>query len=85
MFPFTSLPPIRDVTLAMGNRVIAVPSPRHPLSATKFYQVLDTSDMPARVVNIDAGERDAHGEVDGMWCVGPAAGSAWSSALRSAT
>ena len=69
--------------VAMGNRVVAVPSPAHPLAATDFYQVLDTSDMPAGVVNIVTGERDVlaqtlaeHDEVDAIWYVGPAAGSA---------
>src|SRR5690606_15750415 len=33
--------------LALGNRVLAVPSARHPLIATDLYQVLDTSDLPA--------------------------------------
>ena len=69
--------------VAMGNRVVAVPSPTHPLAATDFYQVLDTSDVPAGVINIVTGERDAlaqtlaeHDEVDAIWYVGPAAGSA---------
>ena len=69
--------------IAMGNRVVAVPSPVHPLSATDFYQVLDTSDVPDGVVNIVTGEREelakvlaAHDEVDALWYVGPAAGAA---------
>jgi aldehyde dehydrogenase (NAD+) len=33
--------------IAMGNRVVAVPSEPHPLAATDFYQVLETSDLPA--------------------------------------
>ena len=33
--------------LAMGNRGIVVPSQSQPLVATDFYQVLDTSDVPA--------------------------------------
>ncbi len=68
--------------IAMGNRVVAVPSERHPLAATDFYQVLETSDVPGGVVNIITGGRDAlakvlaeHDEVDGVWYVGPAAGS----------
>ncbi|MCG8462621.1 MAG: aldehyde dehydrogenase family protein, partial [Holophagales bacterium] len=32
--------------LAMGNRVIAVPSAAYPLAATDLYQVFDTSDVP---------------------------------------
>lgn len=64
--------------IAMGNRVIAVPSERHPLAVTDFYQVLETSDVPAGVVNIVTGSRDAlvktlaeHDDVDGLWAFGP--------------
>ncbi len=69
--------------IAMGNRVVAIPSERYPLSATDLYQVLDTSDVPAGVVNIVTGERDAlarvlaeHDQVDALWYVGPAEGCA---------
>ncbi len=67
--------------VAMGNRAIVVPSERYPLSATDFYQLLDTSDVPAGVVNIVTGERERlaavlaeHDEVNALWYVGPAAG-----------
>jgi aldehyde dehydrogenase (NAD+) len=60
--------------IAMGNRVVVVPSARAPLAATDFYQVLDTSDVPAGVVNIVTGQRPelaavlaAHDDVDGVW------------------
>ncbi|MBB6052120.1 aldehyde dehydrogenase family protein [Armatimonas rosea] len=63
--------------IALGNAVIAVPSEAHPLSATDFYQVLETSDVPSGVVNIVTGERDAllktlaeHDDVDGVWYFG---------------
>lgn len=63
--------------IAMGNRVVAVPSERHPLAATDFYQVLETSDVPAGVVNIVTGERDVlakvlaeHDDVDALWVFG---------------
>jgi aldehyde dehydrogenase (NAD+) len=69
--------------IAMGNTVIAVPSSPAPLPATDFYQVLDTSDVPAGVVNIVTGGRDelaavlaAHDDVDGVWYFGSAEGSA---------
>ncbi len=69
--------------VAMGNRIVAIPSPTHPLSATDFYQVLDTSDLPGGVINIVTGDRDSlaktlaeHDEVAGLWYVGPKAGSA---------
>ena len=63
--------------MAMGNRVVIVPSERHPLAATDFYQVLETSDVPAGVVNIITGARDPlalvlaeHGNVDAVWHFG---------------
>ena len=81
--PLLALVSLVAPAVAMGNRVVAVPSQAHPLAATDFYQVLDTSDVPAGVVNIVTGDRDAlaqtlaeHDEVDAIWYVGPAAGSA---------
>jgi aldehyde dehydrogenase (NAD+) len=69
--------------IAMGNRVVVVPSPVDPLSATDFYQVLDTSDVPAGVVNIITGERDVlaktiaeHDDVAAVWYFGSEEGSA---------
>jgi hypothetical protein len=44
--------------IARGNTVVAIPSSRYPLSATDLYQVFDTSDLPAGVVNIVTGNRD---------------------------
>ncbi|MDQ3460017.1 MAG: aldehyde dehydrogenase family protein [Deinococcota bacterium] len=68
--------------IATGNRVVVIPSPRYPLVATDFYQVLDTSDVPGGVVNIVTGERDLlaktlaeHDAVGAMWYFGPAEGS----------
>jgi aldehyde dehydrogenase (NAD+) len=57
--------------------VVAVPSSRNPLAATDLYQVIETSDFPAGVVNIVTGSSDelarilaAHDDVDGMWYFG---------------
>ena len=68
--------------IAMGNCVVVVPSASHPLSATDFYSVLDTSDVPAGVVNIVTGEANAlaktlaeHDGVDAVWYVGDAEGA----------
>jgi len=68
--------------VAMGNRVVVVPSRRYALLATDFYQVLDTSDLPGGVINIVTGERDPlvlelarHYDLEGMWYWGSAAGS----------
>jgi len=60
--------------IAMGNRVTLVASEPFPLSATDFYQVLETSDVPAGVVNILTGSHAAlaptlaaHLDVDAVW------------------
>jgi aldehyde dehydrogenase (NAD+) len=65
--------------LAMGNRVVAVPSERCPLMATDFYQVVETSDVPAGALNIVTGERHSlaqtlaqHDDVDTLWAFGGA-------------
>ncbi|HEX6944230.1 MAG TPA: aldehyde dehydrogenase family protein [Gemmatimonadaceae bacterium] len=64
--------------IAAGNTVIAIPSEAHPLAATDLYQVFETSDLPAGVVNIVTGARDAlakvlaeHDDVEAMWYCGP--------------
>jgi aldehyde dehydrogenase (NAD+) len=69
--------------IAMGNRVVVVPSPANPLAATDFYQVLDTSDVPDGVVNIVTGDREElaktlaeHDEVAALWYQGPRQGAA---------
>ena len=69
--------------IAMGNRAVVVPSERHPLAATDFYQVLETSDVPAGVINIVTGGRDTllktlaeHDDVDGLWVFGSKENSA---------
>jgi aldehyde dehydrogenase (NAD+) len=68
--------------IAMGNTVVAIPSEAHPLSATDLYQVFDTSDLPAGVVNIVTGARDTltrvlaeHDDVEAVWYFGSAEGS----------
>src|SRR5690606_41906035 len=43
--------------LAMGIRVVIVPSERAPLAATDMYQVFDTSDLPGGAVNTVTGLR----------------------------
>src|SRR3546814_17032265 len=56
--PLLGLVSLVAPALALGNRVIAVPSQAHPLSATDFYQVLDTSDLPGGALNIVTGTAD---------------------------
>jgi aldehyde dehydrogenase (NAD+) len=67
--------------IAAGNAVVAVPSEPWPLAVTDFYQVLDTSDVPAGVVNIVTGRCDdlakvlaEHDDVDAIWYFGNAVG-----------
>jgi aldehyde dehydrogenase (NAD+) len=69
--------------IAMGNRVVVVPSPLQPLAATDFYQVLETSDVPDGVVNIVTGDRDElartladHDDVAALWYHGSKEGGA---------
>jgi aldehyde dehydrogenase (NAD+) len=81
--PLLSFVSLVAPAIAMGNRVIVIPSQRWPLAATDLYQVFDTSDVPGGVINIVTGERDAltevlaaHDAVEAFWYVGPKAGSA---------
>jgi len=60
--------------LALGNRVIAVPSERVPLLATDFYQIADDADLPPGALNIVTGLRDelvgalaGHPDLQGLW------------------
>ena len=78
--------------IAMGNCVVAIPSASHPLSATDFYSVFDTSDVPGGVVNIVTGDANAlartlagHDGVDAVWYAGDAEGAAEVEALSAAT
>ncbi len=68
--------------ISRGNTVVCLPSPIYPLSATDLYQVFDTSDLPAGVVNIVTGDREhlvktlvEHDDVDSLWYFGGAEGS----------
>jgi aldehyde dehydrogenase (NAD+) len=60
--------------IAMGNTCVLVPSQPFPLAATDLYQVLETSDLPAGVVNIVTGAHAelakplaGHLDVDAVW------------------
>ena len=75
--PLLSLISLLAPVIAMGNRAVLVPSEAHPLAATDLYQVLETSDLPAGVVNIVTGARDGltkvlaeHDDVDALWVFG---------------
>jgi aldehyde dehydrogenase (NAD+) len=80
-YPLLAFVSLMAPAIARGNTVVIIPSEKHPLSATDFYQVLDTSDVPGGVVNIVTGDRDhltktliQHEDVDAVWYFGPALG-----------
>ncbi|MCB1379472.1 MAG: aldehyde dehydrogenase family protein [Alphaproteobacteria bacterium] len=81
--PLLALVSLAMPAIAMGNRVVLVPSSRRPLAATDLYQVIETSDVPGGVFNIVTGDRDElaktlaeHDAVDAMWYFGSQAGAA---------
>ena len=60
--------------LAMGNRVVVLPSSKYPLLATDFYQLVETSDVPAGALNIITGYKQdlietlaRHNAVGSIW------------------
>jgi aldehyde dehydrogenase (NAD+) len=68
--------------ISMGNSVVAIPSETAPFSATDFYQLLETSDVPAGTLNIVTGPKEElaevlakHDDVDGLWYFGSKEGS----------
>lgn len=63
--------------LAMGNSLVVIPEEKYATLALAFYQILDTSDVPAGCINIVSGphnelvpELAKHYDVDGMWYFG---------------
>jgi len=75
--PLLGMVSILAPAIAMGNTCVVVPSQAYPLAATDLYQVLETSDLPAGVVNIvTAAHSDVvetlagHMEVDSLWYFG---------------
>jgi aldehyde dehydrogenase (NAD+) len=81
-YPLLGFISLMAPAIARGNTVVIIPSQKYPLSATDFYQVLDTSDVPGGVVNIVTGDREhlaktlvQHEDVDSVWYFGSAEGS----------
>ncbi len=75
--PLLGLVSLIGPAICVGNTVVAIPSERFPLAATDFYQVLETSDVPAGVINIVTGPKDSlaktlaeHDDVDAVWYFG---------------
>ena len=82
-FPLLGFVSLVGPAVAVGNTIIAIPSEAHPLAATELYTVLDASDVPAGVINIVTGAKDAlakvlaeHDDVDGVWYFGSQAAGA---------
>jgi len=80
-YPLLGFISLMAPAMARGNPVVMLPSEKYPLSATDFYQVLDTSDVPPGVVNIITGDRDhltktliQHEDVDAIWYFGTVEG-----------
>jgi aldehyde dehydrogenase (NAD+) len=76
-YPLLGLISCMAPAIAMGNRIILAASMPFPLSATDFVQVLETSDVPAGVVNIMTGPHPdlaetlaRHMDVDAVWSFG---------------
>jgi aldehyde dehydrogenase (NAD+) len=68
--------------IVRGNTMVILPSEAHPLAALDLFQVFETSDLPAGVVNIVSGGRDhltktlsEHQDIEAMWYFGTAEGS----------
>jgi len=63
--------------IAAGNTVVAVPSESYPLVTGDLYQVFETSDLPAGVINLVTGRSSEllkvlaeHDDLDALWCYG---------------
>ncbi|SDW09352.1 aldehyde dehydrogenase family protein [Litoreibacter albidus] len=72
--PLLGLIDVLAPAIAMGNRVVIAAPEASPLAATDFIQVLETSDVPAGVVNILTGDHHdvashmgAHMDIDAVW------------------
>lgn len=72
--PLAGLVGIVAPAIAMGNRIVVSASAPFPLAATDFMQVLETSDVPAGVVNILTGSHSdvaepmaRHMDINAVW------------------
>ncbi|XP_017294564.1 aldehyde dehydrogenase family 16 member A1 [Kryptolebias marmoratus] len=79
--PLLSMVTLIGAAVATGNAVVVVPSKKRPLPALAFVQVLQSSDLPAGLVNIVTGSRDQltvalanHSVIKAIWYWGSAEG-----------
>ena len=75
--PLLGLISLLAPALAMGNTCVVVPSEPFPLSATDLYQVFETSDLPAGVINLVTAKHSevaetlaGHMQIDAQWYFG---------------
>lgn len=72
--PLAAVAAAISAAAGMGNTVVVIPSEANPIPAVELYHVLDTSDVPAGVVNIVTGHHKEivptlaeHDGVDAVW------------------
>ena len=76
-YPLLGLISLVAPALAMGNTCVVVPSEPYPLAATDLYQVFETSDLPAGVINLVTARHEevidslsGHMDLDAIWYFG---------------
>ncbi|KAK4321436.1 hypothetical protein Pmani_007756 [Petrolisthes manimaculis] len=81
-YPLLAFVSLVAPAVARGSTVVAIPSQSYPTLALALYQVLETSDLPAGVINILTGNTDhitkyltEHQDIQAMWYFGSLAGS----------
>jgi aldehyde dehydrogenase (NAD+) len=81
--PLLALVSLLLPAIAMGNRAVLVPAAAGALVATDLVEVLETSDVPAGVVNLVTGEPEVlartlaeHDDVAAVWYGASAEGAA---------
>lgn len=81
-FPLLSAISVILPAIAMGNRVVVIPSETMPVPVMDLYQLFETSDLPDGVVNLISGKKEAlaevlanHDDVDAIWYFGTKEGS----------
>ncbi|XP_071330806.1 aldehyde dehydrogenase family 16 member A1 [Trachinotus anak] len=79
--PLLSMVTLLGAAIATGNAVIMVPSQKNPLPVLAFIQVLQSSDLPAGLVNVISGSRDQltvalanHSVIKAIWYWGSTEG-----------
>ncbi|XP_053708710.1 aldehyde dehydrogenase family 16 member A1 [Synchiropus splendidus] len=79
--PLLAMVTVLGAAVATGNAVVMVPSESCPLPVLAFVQVLQSADLPAGLVNVVTGRRDAltralanHSVIRGVWYWGTAEG-----------